>query len=139
MMSWLRRQPPPQIAAGDYQRSGDQPGGLDYIENVGGVDWFFAPVPPRRHQCWPQTRAFLNGEHLERCPCGGIRMPPFPGWLERNTSRPRRTVAEQARMEAEQQRQAGWRKLMDEYDAAEQVLDRPRMDAIRGRLMELYP
>jgi hypothetical protein len=135
-MSWLRRQPPPQIAAGDYQRSGDQPGGLDYIENVGGVDWFFAPVPPRRHQCWPQTRAFLNGEHLERCPCGGIRMPPFPGWLERNTSRPR-TVAEQAQMEAEQQRQAGWRKLMDEYDDAEQVLDRPRMDAIRDQLAEL--
>jgi hypothetical protein len=64
-------------------------GGREFIEHLNGVDWFAAPVPPRLHACWPQTRARLNGELWDRCACGAFRLGGRRPWIERNTRRPR--------------------------------------------------
>jgi hypothetical protein len=55
-----------------------------YLQNLGGVDWFHAPVPRRRHQCRAQTIGLFDGEVAQRCACGAIR--GIGGmWFERNT------------------------------------------------------
>ena len=63
--------------------------------SVDGVPWFAAPPPLLRwHRCWPQTvyRMVPHPEALdglttvERCPCGGWRVPG-QGWADKNSQR----------------------------------------------------
>ena len=57
------------------------------IEHLDGVPWFSAPVPPREHECWAQTRGYLYQSLVivERCACGGIHNTNYDGWLEKNS------------------------------------------------------
>jgi hypothetical protein len=59
------------------------------IQSLDGVDWHKAPVPPRRHRCWPQTKAVTDWvNRVHRCACGAIRISPFlddRDWMERNS------------------------------------------------------
>lgn len=52
----------------------------DLVRNIDGVEWADAPVPPRRHSCWPQTVAL----GVARCACGATRAPSGM-WIERNS------------------------------------------------------
>jgi hypothetical protein len=55
------------------------------IQNVGGVGWWEAPLPPRKHKCTPQTTGWTSGFTLvERCACGAIRLDRR-SWRERNS------------------------------------------------------
>jgi hypothetical protein len=64
------------------------PGMSSWADDVGGVNWYDAPVPRRWHKCKPQTKAFIaeRGWYVERCACGAIRHER-DGWLDRNTKR----------------------------------------------------
>lgn len=56
------------------------------IEHLDGVPWWKAPIPPKRHNCTPQTRALLHD--VERCACGALQFRHGPGsgvWGERNS------------------------------------------------------
>ena len=48
--------------------------------SIDGVSWHEAPVPPRRHTCWPQTVALGRG----RCACGAMQTSDG-FWIERNS------------------------------------------------------
>lgn len=65
-------------------------GPLEYMEHVDGVDWFYAPVPPHKHSCTPQTRGFMNGTYVERCACGAIKLGQSKYWMDRDS----RTVSD---------------------------------------------
>ena len=57
-----------------------------FIKHLDGVKWYEAPVPPRKHKCWPQTMGILpSGEDVYRCACGATRNPRWKGWLEVNS------------------------------------------------------
>lgn len=61
--------------------------GLEYLSNLGGVSWCEAPVPPRRHTCWPQTKGyFARSGPVCRCACGAISRGDRD-WWDRNTRR----------------------------------------------------
>jgi len=60
--------------------------GGEYLAHLSGVDWVDAPLPPRRHKCWTQTRGFILGDVVHRCACGAIRRNHGP-WLDRNSRR----------------------------------------------------
>lgn len=70
--------------------------GLDHLEALGGVHWFDAPLPRRRHQCQPQTRGFFGVNYVERCACGAYRESARLSWLNRNERREDRTPAARA-------------------------------------------
>jgi hypothetical protein len=59
--------------------------------DLNGVVAWEADLPPRRHRCYVHTRALLNFDLIERCPCGGvcIHSPSLEGdghyWMERNS------------------------------------------------------
>lgn len=56
--------------------------------SLNGVPWHEAPLPPRIHKCFVQTRGWIGFDEVHRCACGAIRNPRFGGhWLERNSSR----------------------------------------------------
>jgi hypothetical protein len=61
--------------------------GTDYIESVGGIDWAEAPLPPRLHWCFPQTRGYFGLHYTERCACGAIRLRRRGPWIEKNQTR----------------------------------------------------
>jgi hypothetical protein len=69
---------------------------VETLEHVDGVQWLAAPVPPRQHDCWAQTKAFdVFGMLIaERCACGAVRLCDNPyrehPWLERNSRDTRR-------------------------------------------------
>ena len=60
--------------------------GADYVESLGGVDWYEAGKAwsklrkrlPHRH--FAQTRASMHGTYIERCPCGAYGPRP---WLRK--------------------------------------------------------
>lgn len=56
----------------------DDPKSLRRVEHLEGTDWYSAPAPPAGHECFAQTRAWLeDGYYLERCPCGSFGPKPF--------------------------------------------------------------
>lgn len=56
-----------------------------WLENLNGVGWRYAPIPPRWHRCAPQTRGLWD---IERCACGAIRENKGSGrWFGRNSRR----------------------------------------------------
>jgi hypothetical protein len=124
------RIPPPVITPVHYVRK-DGPAGR-YVEHLHGVDWDDAPQPPRRHACWPQSRAVLGGGmRAERCACGAYRDELGP-WIDRNTRMPR-TLAERA----EHERRRAVDRLIREYEAADQAHDVGAMADIRAHVAEL--
>ena len=60
--------------------------GLDNIEgkNLDGIPWYKAPVPPRRHKCWPQTEGWVGFDLVVRCACGAIARDNDGHWMDRN-------------------------------------------------------
>lgn len=70
-------------APGQYARRTLDNG--EWIEHFGGADWCQAARPRRLHRCWPQTRAWLYGELVERCACGSIRLDGEGPWMNRNS------------------------------------------------------
>lgn len=53
-------------------------------EHRDGIRWMDAPIPPRLHRCFVQTRGWSNMfTRVHRCACGAIRMDGGP-WLRRN-------------------------------------------------------
>lgn len=55
------------------------------IVHLGGVSWWDAPAPPRRHAHWAQTSGSLRSAgggswRVERCPCGAIATDGGP-WV----------------------------------------------------------
>lgn len=58
--------------------------GREFAEHLDGVVWYDAPAPKRWHRCTPQSRAFLVGEHVEHCACGGLRFDGHGIWIDRN-------------------------------------------------------
>ena len=62
--------------------------GAEYTEHLDGVDWVDAPLPSRRHSCWPQTRGVFDREMVERCACGATRFDGGAGvWIDQNSRR----------------------------------------------------
>ena len=61
--------------------------GPEYLEHLGGVDWFDAPHPRRWHKCKPQTRGWMMDGYVERCTCGATRLFGDGPWMERNQRR----------------------------------------------------
>lgn len=58
----------------------------EWIQDLDGVSWDEVPKPRRWHRCRAQTRGFVLGDYVERCPCGGMSAPArFKGWIERNS------------------------------------------------------
>lgn len=55
------------------------------IRHLDGVPWYSAPVPPRGHDCWPQTDGWIGLKQVQRCACGAIRGSEFRRWLDRNS------------------------------------------------------
>jgi hypothetical protein len=87
-MTWFRRRPPAPEPR-NYVRTWE--GGLanmEYLESVDGVLWSDAPLPPKRHTCWAQTRGFMYMKFVHRCPCGGFSLDEDI-WLDRNKRTPR--------------------------------------------------
>jgi hypothetical protein len=63
----------------------------DYIEAIDGISWSDAPLPPRLHLCFPQTRGWFSLNYTERCACGAIRLSAHGPWMEKNQTRRGRT------------------------------------------------
>lgn len=78
-------------------------GGGEFIEHVGDIPWHEATLPPRNHQCQPQTRGALP-DYVERCACGGARDAADGPWVNVNSGR---TVREQARARHLENQQRG--------------------------------
>jgi hypothetical protein len=59
------------------------------VWHIDGIPWHDAPLPPRFHWCWAQTRCeeFVGLGTVERCPCGAIRISGTRMWDERNRTR----------------------------------------------------
>ncbi len=60
---------------------------FDYIESIDGIDWADAPLPPRLHECKPQTRGWIGLFYAERCACGAVRLGTHRPWMEKNQTR----------------------------------------------------
>jgi hypothetical protein len=43
------------------------------IENLNGVSWSDAPLPPMIHRCTPQTQGWIEFDYVGRCACGAIQ------------------------------------------------------------------
>jgi ribosomal protein S27E len=43
-------------------------------EHRDDIEWWRAPLPRRWHRCTPWTTAFVDGERVERCACGALRV-----------------------------------------------------------------
>jgi hypothetical protein len=81
--------------------------GKTIIEHLDGVPWHQMDPPRRAHQCWTQTRGWINYfTSIQRCPCGGLR---YDGshWMDRNTR-----AVEEAEIESSDNRPwwAFWRR-----------------------------
>lgn len=61
-------------------------GALQRLEDLDGVSWVDAPVPPRLHRCRAQTRGLLPTGMVYRCACGGISRDGR-WWSQKNTRR----------------------------------------------------
>jgi len=61
-----------------------------HVEHRGGVQWWQAPPPRRRHRCRAQTRGTVAGLDIERCRCGATRLEGDWPWFERNQRRKRK-------------------------------------------------
>jgi len=46
---------------------------ITIIENLNGVSWEDAPLPPVFHRCTQQTRGWHKLHPIGRCACGGIQ------------------------------------------------------------------
>ena len=57
--------------------------------SIDGINWLSAPLPPRVHLCWPQTRYVGRNLTTLRCPCGGWSRDGKQ-WISRNSRRKRR-------------------------------------------------
>jgi hypothetical protein len=68
----------------NWIRTHDGPG-PEYIEELDGIHWTDAPLPPRWHRCKPQTRGYATGEFVQRCACGAVWI--LGGWTNRNERR----------------------------------------------------
>lgn len=51
--------------------------GISFLEHLDGVAWLDAHAPPRKHECWAQTRGIMEGMYVERCACGAFGPAPF--------------------------------------------------------------
>lgn len=51
------------------------------MEHLNGVPWEEAPRPRRFHRHWAQTRGVADLRMIERCPCGGLRIDGYGGWM----------------------------------------------------------
>jgi hypothetical protein len=60
--------------------------GADYIESLGGAAWSAGEPPQPWHRCRAQTRGRREGDYIERCRCGAMRLNHGP-WAERNRTR----------------------------------------------------
>lgn len=87
-MRWpWRRTPHPAPPLPNYVREWQGgPFNIEYVEHIDGVSAHDAPVPPRRHTCWAQTRGFMHMEFIRRCPCGAISLDG-KYWMDRNTAK----------------------------------------------------
>lgn len=63
-------------------------GALQRLENLDGVSWLDAKMPPRLHRCKAQTRGLLATGMVYRCACGGIS-GGGRWWSQRNSRRRR--------------------------------------------------
>lgn len=54
------------------------------LVNKDGVWWHDAPLPPEEHKCWAQTSGWTGRSHIERCPCGAVRLDDNL-WFARNS------------------------------------------------------
>lgn len=44
------------------------------VTHLNGVPWYEAPLPPRIHACYAQTRGWVNYfDRIDRCACGAVR------------------------------------------------------------------
>lgn len=61
----------------------------DQILNLDGIGFDDAPLPPRKHDCWIQTRVKGSGTFPEahRCACGALRWVDIGTWDGRNSTR----------------------------------------------------
>jgi hypothetical protein len=66
--------------------------GVEFIRDLDGVSWHKAPAPPRNHPHTVQTRGFIDGVSIFRCPCGATNIDGV--WLPAREPRtaPRRPV-----------------------------------------------
>jgi hypothetical protein len=59
------------------------------IAHLDGIPWHEAPLPPKRHACWPQTAGFVRYfTYVERCACGAVNYDCLgrdPRWQDRNS------------------------------------------------------
>lgn len=62
----LQKWTPP---TGEYVLDYRSDDGLTEIEDMNGVSWTKAELPPTHHRCYPQTRAWMNFERVFRCAC----------------------------------------------------------------------
>lgn len=71
-----------------WQRGGRDLSGRYEVFHLDGVPWHEAPIPPLRHQCAPQTRAWVRYfTPVNRCSCGAANYNGSP-WMDRNSRRP---------------------------------------------------
>ena len=66
---------------------GEGAGALQRIEDLDGISWADAPVPPRLHRCKAQTQGLLSSGWVYRCACGAISSDGR--WGSRRNSRRR--------------------------------------------------
>ena len=64
----------------------DSAGALRRLEDLNGVSWSDAPVPPRWHRCKAQTQGLLPTGWVYRCACGAISSDAR-WWSQRNSRR----------------------------------------------------
>lgn len=51
--------------------------------HLGGVWWYQAAAPPKRHACWAQTKGNAGSlDDVSRCACGGVSLDGGP-WFNR--------------------------------------------------------
>lgn len=70
----------------------DSAGSLQRLEDLDGVHWSDAPVPPRWHRCKAQTQGLLPTGWVSRCACGAISKDGR-WWSRRNSRRHAKSAA----------------------------------------------
>lgn len=54
--------------------------------HLGGVAWYLATKPDKRHTCKPQTCGITETlQHFDRCACGATRFGVWGKWEGRNS------------------------------------------------------
>lgn len=121
-----------QADSSAYKRKNSPTGNGEWFEHLDGTEWFEVDVPPRWHRCWPQSRAWMHRELVERCACGSLRFDGHGPWIDRNSREPM-TAGERADRERYRVRDG----LIEAYLTAERAEDWDRCREIRAELQQL--